>query len=97
MKNINVSLSLKKIPYQTDQNHPAIQAYVKAVEKGKENQHIFPEKNGWIIKNLWSGKVSKLFTTQKEALAQAKSVARAAKNSIFIHGSDGRIRERKDY
>lgn len=97
MNNIAVPFQIKKIPYKTDQNNPAIQAYVKAVEKGKNNQHIFPAENGWIIKNLWTGKVSNLFATQKEALAHAEIIARTKKNSIFIHGSDGRIKERLDY
>jgi hypothetical protein len=88
---------MQKIRYQTDQNNPAIQAYIQAVEKGKGNQHVFPEKSGWVIKNLWSGEVSKIFATQKEAIHYAEAIARAAKNSLFIHGKDGLIIERKDY
>ena len=97
MKNITLPFVVKKVPYKTDQTHPAIQEYKAAVEKGKKNQHIFPEENGWVIKNLWSGEISKLFASQKEALEHAKLIARAEKNSIFIHGPDGRIKERRDY
>ena len=97
MKNVPLPFTIKRIPYQTDQNHPAIQAYVRAVEKGKKNQHIFPEKNGWVIKNLWSGKVSKFFTDFSEAMTYADTIARAEKNSVFIHASDGQITERRDY
>lgn len=97
MKNITVPFAIKKVPFQTDQNHPAIQAYVEAVEKGKKNQHIFPTEDGWVIKNLWTGEVSQLFHTKKEALKEAEVIARAEKNSVFIHGSDGRIKDRKDY
>ncbi|HZE87351.1 MAG TPA: DUF2188 domain-containing protein [Methylomirabilota bacterium] len=94
---MSVSLAIKRVPYQTDQNHPAIQEYKAAVEKGKKNQHIFPERDGWIIKNLWTGEISKHFTTKKEALEKAEMLARADNNSIFIHGTDGRIIERKDF
>ena len=89
--------SIKRIPYQTDQNHPAILEYKAAIEKGKKNQHLFPQRDGWIIKNLWTGKASQIFSTKEEALKEAESIARIEKNSIFIHGSDGRIKERKDY
>jgi len=97
MKNITLPFALKRVPYQTDQNHPAIQEYKAAVEKGKKNQHVFPIGDGWVIKNLWTGKISRLFQTKKEALKEAEAIARDQKNSVFIHGSDGRIKERKDY
>lgn len=88
---------MKKIPYQTDQNNPAIQAYKEAVEKGKKDQHVLPRENGWIVKNLLSEKVSSLFNTQEEATHYAESIARIQGTAVFIHGSDGRIRDVRSY
>lgn len=88
---------MKKIIYKTDQNNPAIKAYKEAIEKGKKNQHVLPRKNGWIVKNLLSDKISSLFTTQKEAAHYAESIARSQGTAVFIHGTDGRIRDVKSY
>lgn len=87
---------MKKIPLETDQNNPAIRAYKEAVEKGKKDQHVLPRKDGWIVKNLLSDKASKTFGTQQDAEKYAKSIASQG-TAIFIHGTDGRIRDRKDY
>ena len=87
---------MKKIPYKTDQNNPAIRAYKEAVEKGKKDQHILPRENGWIVKNLLSEKTSQTFGTQQEASRYAESIASQG-TAIFIHGSDGRIRDRIDH
>jgi len=35
---------MQKIPYQTDQKNPAIQAYKEALEKGKKTNIFFQEK-----------------------------------------------------
>lgn len=87
---------MKKIPLKTDQNNPAIQAYKEAVEKGKQDRHILPHDDGWVVKNLLSEKSSQTFGTQSEATSYAKSTINSGA-SIFIHGTDGRIVDRKDY
>lgn len=87
---------MQKIPYKTDQNNPAIRAYSDAVEKGKKNQHIIPYKNRWAITNLDSGKATHIFTDSKEAVNYAEKHASAG-TAIFIHDSDGRIQERRDF
>ena len=87
---------MKKIPYKTDQNNPVIRAYKEAVEKGKKDQHILPREEGWIVKNLLSKTISQTFDTQQKAAKYAESIASQG-TAIFIHGSDGRIRNRIDY
>lgn len=87
---------MKKIPYKTDQNNPAVRAYVEAVKRGKKNKHVLPKGNGWVVRSLTSDEVSQIFTTQKEAADYAHLVATAG-TAVFIHGSDGHIRDRKDY
>lgn len=87
---------MQKISYKTDQNNPVIRSYKEAVEKGKKNQHILPYGGKWAITNLASGKASHVFNDPQKAIEYAEANATAG-TAVFIHGSDGRIRERKDY
>ncbi len=88
---------MKKIPYKTNQDNPTIIAYKEAVEKGKKDQHVLPRENGWIVKSLLSEKISQSFNTQQEAARYAESIAKNLGTAVFVHGSDGRIMDRKDY
>lgn len=87
---------MKKIPYNTDQNNPVIQAYVDAVEKGKKDQHVLPRENGWVVKNLLSDRVSQTFGSQQEAVKFAEQHVSQG-TAIFIHGQNGLITDRKYY
>lgn len=87
---------MQKITYKTDQSNPTIVAYREAVEKGKKNQHVVPHAGKWAVGNLASGKVDRVFGNPEEALRYAEANA-ASGTAVFIHGSDGRIKERKDY
>lgn len=88
---------MKKILYKTDQNNPAIKAYKDAIEKGKNDQHVLPRSNGWIVKNLHSDKTSSVFNTQREATHHAKSIAQRQGTAVVVHGTDGRIRDIVNY
>lgn len=88
---------MKKILYKTDQKNPQIKAYKEAVEKGKQNHHVLSRGDEWIVKKAGATKASQIFSTQKQASAYGKSVAKNSGTAVFIHGTDGRIRERKDY
>lgn len=87
---------MQKISYKTDKNNPAIRAYSEAVEKGKKNQHIVPHGDKWAVTNLVSGKATQIFIDESGAIEYAHSHA-ARGTAVFIHSSDGRIKERKDY
>jgi len=87
---------MQKIQYKTDQKNPIIQAYREAVEKGKKDQHILPRENGWIIKNLFTEEESQTFGTQQQAIQHAETHVTGG-TTIFIHGQNGLIVERKDY
>jgi hypothetical protein len=87
---------MKRITLKTNQNNPVIRAYKDAVERGK-NQHVLPRDSGWIVKRAGSERASKIFNTQTKATEYAKSVAQNQETSVFIHGSNGRIRDRMDY
>mgnify|MGYP001609673150 CR=1 FL=1 len=87
---------MKKIPYKTDQSNSAIRAYKEAVEKGKKDQHVLPRGKGWVVKNLLSDAMSPIFGNQQDAVKYAESVASQG-TAVFIHNSDGRIQDRKEY
>lgn len=82
---------------KTDQNNPTVRAYIDALKKGSNDQHVILIEDKWVVKSLVSKKITKAFSTQKEAAEHAKSIARKSKNSVFIHNKRGIIRERRDY
>ncbi len=88
---------MKRIQYKTNQNNPQIKAYREAVEKGKENHHVIPRRGEWIVKKAGATRASQIFSTQKEAATYGKSVAKNQGTALFIHGSNGRIRERIEH
>lgn len=93
---LTVLNNMQKIPYKTDQNNPAIRAYSEAVEKGKKDQHILPYGEKWAVTNLVSETANQIFNNPQEAMRYAE-VNAAQGTAIFLHGSDGRIKERIDY
>ena len=63
----------------------------------KKNQHVVPSSGGWIVKSTGSSRASSTHSTQAEAVAAAVKIARDQKTELYIHGRDGRIRERNSY
>ena len=89
---------MKRIPLKTDQNHPLIKAYKEAVEKGMKNLHILYREDGsWIITRADSPKANQVFNTQQEAIEKATTLAQTLNTSLFVHGEDGRIKNRLDF
>ena len=88
---------MNKIIYKTNQNHPQIKEYKEAVERGKQNYHVLSRGDEWIVKRAGSSKPTQIFETQSEAADYAKSLSRNQGTTLFIHGIDGRIIDRKDY
>jgi len=86
---------MKKIRYQTNQNHPQVKAYKAAVEKGKHNHHVLHREGEWVVKKAGSTRASQVFSTQKEAINYGSSVAKNSGTALFVHGVDGKIRDRK--
>lgn len=64
---------------------------------GKKGQHVVPNRNGWAVRKAGAAKASKVFRTQKEAIAAATKIAKTQKTEVYIHGQNGRIRERNSY
>lgn len=63
----------------------------------KKGQHVVPSADGWSVKKAGASRASSTHATQKEAIAAATRVARNQKTELYIHGRDGRIRERNSY
>lgn len=62
-----------------------------------KNQHVVPNDGGWGIKGEGNSKLTEKFDTQKEAIDRARDIAINQKSELFVHGEDGRIRERNSY
>lgn len=63
----------------------------------KPGQHVVPNGSKWSVRRAGASKASGTFETQAEAVAKARDVAQKQKTELFIHGRDGRIRERNSY
>ena len=63
----------------------------------KPGQHVVPNGSKWSVRRAGASRASGTFATQDEAIARARDVAQKQKTELFIHGRDGRIRERNSY
>lgn len=64
--------------------------------KGK-NQHVVPKGDDWAVRGASNEKVTKIVSTQKEAIKIARDIAINQGSEMFIHGENGQIRERNTY
>ena len=62
-----------------------------------KGQHVVPNGNNWSVRSTGSARSSGTFHTQGEAIAVARERARSLGTELYIHGTDGRIRERNSY
>lgn len=88
---------MKRIPYKTNQNNPQVRAYKEAVEKGRKDHHVVYKDDAWEVTRGDTHRPLERFNTQEEAINRAKSIARSQGTAVYIHGIDGRIRERENY
>lgn len=63
----------------------------------KKGQHVVPSTSGWSVRKAGAARASSTHATQLEAIAAATVIARNQQTELFIHGRDGRIRERNSY
>jgi len=62
------------------------------------NQWVVPTPDGhWAQKGEGAAKATKIFDTQKEAIAAARETARNQKSELIIQGRNGKIRQRDSY
>lgn len=63
----------------------------------KNNQHVVPRAEGWAVRSEGNSRDTGRFSTQEEAIRVARRIARNGRGELFIHGRDGRIRDRRSY
>ena len=67
--------------------------YNEAGNQVTKTIHVYHAEDGWAVKRIGGG-VSQVFSTQREAIVSARSIARkAAPSQMVVHGVDGRIRD----
>jgi LPS sulfotransferase NodH len=62
-----------------------------------KGQHVVPNGSKWSVRGTGAARASGTFATRQEAISKAKDLARAQQTELYIHGADGRIRERDSY
>ena len=64
----------------------------------KKSQHVTPRDGGkWAVRSSGSSRASSVHQNQREAIAEARRIAKAQKTELYVHGRDGRIRDRSSY
>lgn len=63
----------------------------------RKGQHVIPSAGKWSVKKAGSSRATSIHATQAEAIRAATEIARNQKTEVYIHGTDGRIRERNSY
>jgi len=63
----------------------------------RKGQHVVPSTDGWSVRKAGAAKATSTHRTQSEAIRAATKIARNQKTELYVHGKDGRIRERNSY
>ena len=63
----------------------------------KKDQHVVPHADGWAVKGSGNQSATSVHPAQREAIGSARNIARNQGTEMFIHGENGRIRQRNTY
>jgi hypothetical protein len=63
----------------------------------KKGQHVLPSGGKWSVRRAGASRASGIYVTQQEAVDKARETARREGSELYIHGRDGRIRERSSF
>jgi len=63
----------------------------------KKDQHVVKHPKGWAVKGAGNHRATSVHSTQREAIAIARSAAINQGSEMLIHGQNGQIRERNTY
>ena len=63
----------------------------------KRNQHVVLHDDGWAVRGAGSQRATSIHRTQQDAIDAGREIARNQGSELFIHGRDGRIRDRDSY
>lgn len=67
------------------------------MNKKPPSQHVVKSSDGWAVKKGGSTKATKVFETQKQAVAHGREIAKKQNAEFYVHGKDGKIREKDSY
>lgn len=59
--------------------------------------HVTPRDGKWAVRSAGAARASRVVRTQEEATQIAREQAKRNGVELYIHGRDGRIRERNTY
>ncbi|GGL63524.1 DUF2188 domain-containing protein [Wenxinia marina] len=59
--------------------------------------HVTPRGGKWAVRQSGSSRAAVVVETQGEAIQIAREKVKKAGGEIYVHGRDGRIRERSSY
>ncbi|EHL78044.1 DUF2188 domain-containing protein [Bacillus smithii] len=63
-----------------------------------KNQHVTPHPGGGFqVKGAGNSRATKIFETQREAIAYGREIAKNQQSELLIHNRKGQIRERNSY
>ena len=62
-----------------------------------KGQHVVPRDGKWAVRKEGAERVTRRYETQREAIDAAREIARRQRTEVYVHGRDGRIRERSSY
>lgn len=62
-----------------------------------KNQHVVPHGSEWAVIGEGNERHTSIHHTQHEAIDAAHEIAKNQHSELFIHGKDGRIRERDSF
>lgn len=63
----------------------------------KKGVHVTPRGGKWAVRSSGASRASRVVDTQREARNIAKEQAQRNGVELYVHGRDGRIRERNTY
>lgn len=63
----------------------------------KRDQHVVPHEDGWAVRGAGSRRASSIHPTQGAAIDAGRAIARNQGSELYVHGRDGRIRERDSH
>ena len=64
---------------------------------GTKGLHVVPSGSKWSVRRAGASRATGIYKTQREAISRARELAQNQKTILYIHGTDGRIRERNSY
>ena len=62
-----------------------------------KNQHVVPHGDEWAVRGAGNAKVTKIVSTQAQAIEVAKEIAKNQHSEVVIHRPNGQIRDSDSY